>query len=67
MLALMSRRQLETPYGSQYLQEIAVRESIPSFTVGMFTRGDTPLTSAAQALSKHVTAVARRLSSVREG
>jgi len=67
MLALMSRRQLDTPYGKQYLQAIPVRESIPPFTVGMYTRGDTPLTPAAAALARHVTTVARRLSSTREG
>jgi len=67
MLALMSQRQLTTPYGSLYLQAIPVRETLPGFTVGMYTRNDVPLTPAADAMSRAMAAVARKLSSTREG
>ncbi|MFM9888397.1 MAG: hypothetical protein ACKVQT_35685 [Burkholderiales bacterium] len=43
------------------LQEIAVAESPPSDTAGMFTRADMPLTLAAGTMAKAVTAIARKL------
>jgi len=43
------------------LQPIAVAEPMPSYTVGMYTRIDPPLTSAAAAMVKAVTLVARNL------
>lgn len=67
MLALMSRRQLATPFGATYLQEIPVREPLPGFTVGIYTRGDIPPTAAGAALAKTVAAVARRVTSIKEG
>jgi len=67
MLALMSVRQLAAPYALQNLEQIAVRESIPAFTVGMFTRADAPLAPAALAMARAFTAAARRLASAREG
>lgn len=67
MLALMSRRQLATPYGSMYLRAIPVREPLPSFTVGIYTRSDVPPTPAGAALAREVTLVAKRLTSVQEG
>lgn len=67
MLALMSERQLETPFCSQLLQAINVREPIPSFTVGMFARTDVPLAPAAEVFSGVVTRVARHLASTANG
>jgi LysR family transcriptional regulator of abg operon len=67
MLALMSRRQLATPYGSMYLRAIPVREIIPGFTVGMYTRRDVSLTPAGAALASAVAAVAKRVASSEEG
>ena len=67
MLALISVRQLAAPYASHNLEPISVRESIPAFTVGMFTRADVPLGPAALAMARAFTAVARRLASAREG
>lgn len=65
-LALMSRRQLDTPSGVKHLQAIPVREALPAFTVGMYTRADVPLTPAASTLARAVITVARKLSSSRE-
>lgn len=67
MLALMSERQLDTPFCSMQLEAIEVKEAIPSFTVGMFARTDIPLTPAAQLLARIVAKVARRLASVANG
>jgi LysR family transcriptional regulator, regulator of abg operon len=43
------------------LQTIAVAEEMPSLTVGLYTRADTPLTRVAAAMVRHVTAVAREV------
>jgi hypothetical protein len=43
------------------LQTIAVVEEMPSLTVGLYTRADTPLTRVAAAMVRHVTAVAREV------
>lgn len=46
------------------LHAIRVSESMPSVTVGLYTRAGTPLTHAAAAMARHVTSVARELASV---
>ncbi len=61
MIAILSRRLLTEPHAREYLQEIKVREKLPSFSVGLFSRADTPLTAAAAAMAKALTATSRRL------
>ena len=61
MIAILSRRLLSEPYAREHLQEIKVRERLPSFSVGLFTRADTPLTPAASAMVKALLATAREL------
>lgn len=61
MLSLTQRLMLERPPSSLFLQEITVAEAIPAVTVGLFARADTPLTRAAAAMVRHVTAVSREL------
>lgn len=61
MLGFMQRRQLQEPYARDFLREIAVAESLPSVTAGMYTRADTPLTRAAAAMAKAIVAAARHL------
>lgn len=61
MLSLTQRLILERAPSSLMLQEITVAEAIPAVTVGLFTRADTPLTRAAAAMVRHVTAVSREL------
>jgi LysR family transcriptional regulator of abg operon len=61
MLAILSRRMLAAPFTRDVLHEIPVAESLPSHAAGMFTRADAPLTLAAAAMARAVTAVARKL------
>ena len=61
MIAILSRRLLSEPYARENLQEIKVRERLPSFSVGLFSRADTPLTPAAAAMAKALAATARQL------
>ena len=61
MLAITSRAVLAASFAGGLLQPIAVAEPMPSYTLGMFTRVDPPLTSAAAAMAKAVTLVARNL------
>jgi DNA-binding transcriptional LysR family regulator len=58
-VALMPRRQLSDGLAGNLLQEISVAESLPSFTTGLVTRADTPLTPIAQAMAKALTAAGR--------
>jgi DNA-binding transcriptional LysR family regulator len=61
MLGFLSRQLLAESILRDFLQQIPVVESLPSFIVGMFTRTDTPLTQVAGAMAKAVTAAARAL------
>jgi LysR family transcriptional regulator, regulator of abg operon len=61
MLSLTQRHILDRPPARDFLQEIAVAEAMPSVTVGLYTRADTPLTRVAAAMVRHVTAVSREL------
>jgi LysR family transcriptional regulator of abg operon len=58
-VALMPRRLLPDGLASHLLQEIPVAEPLPSFTTGLVTRADTPLTPTAEAMAKALTAVGR--------
>jgi DNA-binding transcriptional LysR family regulator len=49
--------------GNAALQSLSLAESLPPFTVGLFSRADTPLTRAASAMAKALTAVGRRVAS----
>jgi hypothetical protein len=60
MLGTISRRLLATPLVRDVLDEIPVAEPLPTLTVGLITRTDPPLTRAALAMARAVTAVARR-------
>lgn len=61
MMAILSTRLLSEPYAREHLQEIKVRERLPSFSVGLFSRADTPLAPAASAMAKALVATARQL------
>jgi len=58
MLGILQRRTLAA---APVLQEIALAESMPSVTAGIYTRADTPLTRVAAAMARAATSVARRL------
>lgn len=61
MLGIESRRMLERSFAKSYLQAIEVKEPMPSYTAGLFQRADSPLTKAALAMTKAVTATVRAL------
>jgi len=61
MLGIMSRRLLAERFARDVLQEIAVAEPMPSYTVGMFTRTSPPLTRVAAGMARAVTTAARKL------
>lgn len=61
MLCIMSRSMLGQSPARDSLQPISVSDVMPSYTVGMFTRLDSPLTPFAAAMAKAATAAARQL------
>jgi LysR family transcriptional regulator, regulator of abg operon len=61
MLAIIARLLLAEPFARSVLEEIAIAEPAPTLNVGMFTRADAPLTPAAAAMAKAVTAATRAL------
>ena len=61
MLGFLARQAVAESILRDFLQQIPVAESMPSFVSGMFTRADTPLTQLAAAMAKAVTATARAL------
>ena len=61
LVALTSQRVLAGSFASGLLQPIPVTERIPSYTVGLYTRMDPPLTSAAATMAKTITSLARSL------
>jgi hypothetical protein len=63
MLALLGHRLLGMPLARDLLQEVPVKEALPSFTHGIFMRVDARPTRTAAAMLKVVGAVARRLAS----
>jgi DNA-binding transcriptional LysR family regulator len=58
MLGILQRRTLAA---APVLQEIALTDSMPAVTAGIYTRADTPLTRVAAAMARAATSVARRL------
>lgn len=60
-VALMPRRFLSEALVGEHLREIPVAEPLPSFTVCLITRADTPLTPIAEVMAKALTAVGRDL------
>ena len=67
MVALLGRSdmlgilQCRTLAAAPVLQEIALSDSMPAVTAGIYTRADTPLTRVAAATARAATSVARRL------
>ena len=61
MLGFLQHRMLVEPFANDFLQAIPVAEPMPSVTVGMYTRADTPLTRTASAMVKTVIAASRNL------
>lgn len=61
MLSLAQRHILNRSPTRELLQVIEVADPLPSVTVGMYMRADTPLTRVAAAMVRHVTAVSREL------
>jgi DNA-binding transcriptional LysR family regulator len=61
MLGIWPRRILAESFAREWLRSIELAESMPSYTVGIFTRADAPLTHLSAALAKAVTATGRRL------
>lgn len=62
MVGILPRPMLS---GSPLLREIEVSDALPPFTIGIFTRADTPLTPAASAMAHIVTTIGRRVASGR--
>lgn len=60
-LGLLIPQMLADGYGCERLRRIGVREAIPAPLIGMFSRGDAPLTPAAGAMAQAMIAGARRL------
>jgi DNA-binding transcriptional LysR family regulator len=58
ILGIVSTRMLKQPSALNFLQRIAVAEKMPSYTVGLVTRLDPPLTPLAAVMAKAMTAVA---------
>jgi DNA-binding transcriptional LysR family regulator len=61
VLGLMIEPFLRHPMAARALQPIEVREPIPSPSLGIFQRADTPLTAAAAAMAQAVTAASRAI------
>jgi len=61
MVGFLSRQLLTESILGEFLQEVPVAEPLPSFSVGMFTRTDTPLTQAANAMANAIVAASRAL------
>lgn len=61
MVGLISKRFMGQAFMEQNLVEVPVREPLPSFSVGLYRRADTPLTRIAAAASEALMAAARGL------
>jgi DNA-binding transcriptional LysR family regulator len=59
-LGLLMPQMMSGPYGP-VLQQIRIREKVPSPLVGLYVRADVPLTPAGGAMAQAITATARRL------
>jgi DNA-binding transcriptional LysR family regulator len=67
VLGIWSHRMLMQSFARDFLQQIAVVEPMPTYTVGMFTRAGPPLTPVAVAMAKAVTSAARGLAASTSG
>jgi hypothetical protein len=63
MLGVLPRPMLSAINAS--LHEFRIAEAFPPFTVGIFTRADTPLTRASSAMARIVSEVGRRVAANR--
>jgi LysR family transcriptional regulator of abg operon len=59
-LVLLFEKLVQHPIASRFLQRMALRETIPSPSIGIFQRADTALTPAASAMAQALTAAVRR-------
>lgn len=64
MLVLLFDHLFAEPLTNRYLQRLPLREAVPSPTLGIFQRADTPLTGAASAMAQALTAAVRRSAGV---
>jgi DNA-binding transcriptional LysR family regulator len=60
-LGLLNRKLIAERPARDFLEVIEVKESLPSYTIHMFTRRGVPLSPPAAALAKAVASAARRL------
>ena len=63
LLGLLTRKLMLEPPARDYLEVVKVEETLPSYTIYMFTRSGIPLGDAATALAQAVAWEARRLKS----
>lgn len=61
LIAAIPRRLLLSPFARGVVQQVAVAERMPSFTLCLVTRTDAPLTRMASAMVKIVIAIARQI------
>lgn len=61
MVGLISKRFMSQAFVEQNLVEVPVREPLPSFSVGLYRRADTPLTRIATTAAEALVAAARGL------
>jgi LysR family transcriptional regulator, regulator of abg operon len=65
MLGIVPRSILSKPATGDSLRILELSEKLPGRTVGLFTRADSPLTPAAAAMARGITAAGRKLARVR--
>jgi DNA-binding transcriptional LysR family regulator len=61
VLGLLSPQMINEAWGQRQLEKISIEETIPAPLLGLYSRAETPLTPAAQAMAQAITATARRL------
>jgi LysR family transcriptional regulator, regulator of abg operon len=61
VLGLLSQQMINEAWGQRHLEKIDIEETIPAPLLGLYSRAETPLTPAAQAMAQAITATARRL------
>lgn len=60
-LGLVLPQMIDDPFGGNQLQQIMIREPIPSPVSGIYFRADAPMGPAAAAMAQAITATARRI------
>ena len=63
MLGVLTRKLMAVPPARDYLEVISVKESLPSYTIYLFTRTGIPLGGPATGLAKTIALAARQLAS----